>query len=69
MVDVYQAQPESSNMPDVDQEPAQPVSQTLQDFIDGNRSMHDVIEEVIEETNELTVEDFLSDLINSSKEC
>lgn len=48
-------------MLDVDQELAEPLSQTLQDFIDGNRSVHDVIEEVIEETNELTIEDFLSE--------
>lgn len=31
--------------------------------------MHDVVEEVIEETDELTVEDFLSDLTDCSMEC
>lgn len=63
-LDVHQAQPESSSMPDGDQDQAEPISKLLQDFIDKKRTLHDVIKEVIEETNELTIEDFLSDLTN-----
>lgn len=69
MLDVDQPQPESYSMLDVDQDRAEPMSKTLQDFIDGNRSKQDVIKEIIEETNELTIEDFLTDLTNFSTEC
>lgn len=63
------AQPQSYTALDLDQEQAKPISKTLQDFIDGNRSMNDVLEEVIEETDVLTIEDFLSDLTDCSIEC
>lgn len=59
-LEVYQTQPESSSMLDGDQDQAKPISKILQDFIDGNRNVHDVIEEVIEETDDPTMEDFLT---------
>ena len=34
----------------------------LQDFMDGNRSVDDVVKEVVEETDKLIVQDFLEDL-------
>lgn len=63
------APPQSYAALDLDQEEAKPISKTLQDFIDGNRCMNDVLEEVIEETDELTIEDFLSDLTDCLIEC
>lgn len=39
-------------MLDGDQDQAKPISKILQDFIDGNRNVRDVIEEVIEETDD-----------------
>ncbi len=63
------AQPQTYTALDLDQEQAKPISKTLQDFIDGNRSMNDVLEEIIEETDELTIEEFLSDLTDCSTEC
>lgn len=59
-LEVYQAQPESSSMLDGDQDQAKLISKILQDFIDGNRNVRDVIEEVIEETDDPTIEDFLT---------
>lgn len=47
-------------MLDGDQDQAKLISKILQDFIDGNRNVRDVIEEVIEETDDPTIEDFLT---------
>lgn len=68
-LEVYQAQLKSSSMLDGDQDQAKPISKMLQDFIDGNRNLHDVTKEIIEETDDLTIEDFLSDLINVLTDC
>lgn len=62
-------QPQSSTVLDLDQEQEKPISKALQDFIDGNRSMQDILEEVIEETDELTVDDFLGDLMDCLMAC
>lgn len=63
------AQPQSSTVFDLDQEQEKPISKRLQDFIDGNRSMHNVLEEVVEETDVLIVDDFLGGLIDCLMEC
>lgn len=59
-LDLYQTQPESFSLLEVDQEQAKPKTKIVQDFIDGNRRMHDVMKESIEETNELTIEEGLT---------
>ncbi len=56
-------------MLEVDQDQPKPVTKMLQDFMDGNRSVDDVVKEVIEETDPLTVNDFLGDLADFLPEC
>ncbi len=64
ILDLDQPQRESSSMLEVDQDQPKPETKMLQDFMDGNRSVDDVVKEVIEETDKLTVKDFLTDLID-----
>lgn len=64
ILDVDQHQRESSSMLEVDQDQFKPQTKMLQDFMDGILSVDDVVKVVIEETDKLTVQDFLEDLTN-----
>lgn len=69
ILDVDQPQRESSSVHEVDQDQPKPETKMLQDFMDGNRSVDDVVKEVIDKTDQLTVNDFLADLADFLPEC
>lgn len=56
-------------MPNSDPDKVQQGIKMLEDYIDGKRNVHNVIDEVIKEENELDIGDFLSYLTSFATKC
>lgn len=56
-------------MPNNDTDKVQQEIKMLEDYIDGKRNAHNVIDEVIKEENELDIGDFLSYLTSFATKC